>query len=103
MKALLACAVVAALGGVPAVVTSRGSQSDLDAFMSRVLARRDENWKKLQQYVLEEDERLRVTGPDGARVFGFAREYTWFIREGYFIRSPLKFDGVTIPEADRRR
>ena len=70
--------------------------------MSRVLARRDENWKKMQQYILDEQERLHLTGPDGTRVYGFNREYTWFIREGYFVRSPLKFDGVTIPESDRR-
>jgi hypothetical protein len=78
------------------------AQSDLDAFMSRVLARRDENWKKMQQYILEEQERLHVTGPDGTRVYGFNRDYTWFIREGYFVRSPLRFDGVDIPENDRR-
>ncbi len=29
-------------------------QSDLDGFMQKVVARRDENWKKLQQYVLDE-------------------------------------------------
>ncbi len=28
-------------------------------------------------------------------------EYTWFIKEGYFVRSPLKVDGVTIGESDR--
>jgi hypothetical protein len=76
-------------------------QSDLDAFMERVLARRDENWKKMQQYVLEEQERFQLTGPDGARLYGYDREYTWFIRQGYFIRSPLKADGVRISEADR--
>ena len=32
-----------------------------------VLARRDENWKKLQQYILDEDERLHLYGPDGNR------------------------------------
>jgi hypothetical protein len=78
------------------------AQNDLDAFMGRVLARRDDNWKKMQQYILEERERLHLVGPDGSRVYGFNREYTWFIREGYFVRSPLKFDGVTIPEDDRR-
>jgi hypothetical protein len=78
-------------------------QNDLDAFMARVLARRDENWKKLQQYILEERERLQVTSGEGVRVYGFAREYTWFIRDGYFVRSPLKFDGVTIGEEERRR
>ncbi|MGH9175008.1 MAG: hypothetical protein ACRD1H_11665, partial [Vicinamibacterales bacterium] len=67
------------------------------------LARRDENWKKLQQYVLDEDERFQLLGPGGNRLYGFSREYTWFIRQGYFIRSPLKFDGVTISEDERTR
>jgi hypothetical protein len=39
------------------------AQSDLDAFMEKVLARRDDNWKKLQQYVLEEKEAFDLTGP----------------------------------------
>jgi hypothetical protein len=84
-----------------AVSGMASAQSDLDAFMERVVARRDENWKKLQQYVLDEQERFQLTGPDGARLYGFDREYTWFIRQGYFIRSPLKVDGVRISEAER--
>ena len=79
------------------------SQSDLDEFMKRVLTRRDENWKKLQQYVLDEEERLHVFGPGGLPLYGFSREYTWFIRQGYFIRSPLRFDGVRISEEERTR
>ena len=71
--------------------------------MAQVLARRDENWKKLQQYVLEEQERFQLTGPDAARLYGFERDYTWFIRQGYFIRSPLRVDGVKIGESDRAR
>ena len=71
--------------------------------MGRVLARRDENWKKLQQYVLDEEERLQVFGPGGVRLYGFTREYTWFIRQGYFIRSPVRFDGVRISEEERAR
>jgi hypothetical protein len=86
---------------VAASTTALPAQSDLDAFMARVLERRDENWKKMQQYVLEEQERFQLTGPDGARLYGYDREYTWFIRQGYFIRSPLKADGVRISEADR--
>jgi hypothetical protein len=77
--------------------------SDLDSFMERVIARRDENWKKLQQYVLEERETFQLTGPDGSRLYGFDRDYTWFIRQGYFVRSPLKADGVRISEADRAK
>jgi hypothetical protein len=77
------------------------AQSDLDAFMERVIACRDENWKKLQQYILDERETFQLTGPDGNRLYGFDREYIWFIREGFFIRSPLKADGVRVSEGDR--
>jgi hypothetical protein len=99
MKALV---VLLAAIGLAAPVESRYGQTDLDAFMERVLASRDQNWKKMQQYILDEDERLNVLALDGRRVFGFDRQYTWFIREGYFIRSPLKFDGVLISESERQ-
>jgi hypothetical protein len=79
------------------------AQSDLDALMQRVLARRDDNWKKLQQYVLEEREALTLTGPEGRRLYGSRREYLWFPRDGRFVKSPLTADGVTIGEDQRRR
>ncbi len=31
------------------------------------------------------------------------REYTWFIRDGIFVRSPVSADGVKLSEADRRK
>lgn len=77
------------------------AQTDLDTFMERVLARRDENWKKLQQYVLDERETLQLTGPADQRLYGFEREYTWYIRDGYFIRSPVKMDGARVSQSDR--
>lgn len=80
-----------------------GPASDLDTFMAQVLLRRDDNWKKLQQYVLDEDEVFQLTGPDARRMYGFHREYTWFPRDGFFIRSPLRVDGVAVPEGDRRK
>lgn len=89
-----ACALVVVAGAQP---------TDLDAFMQQVLAKRDENWKKLQQYVLDERETLDVHGPGHAPIFGGRREYTWYIRDGFFVRSPVKFDGVEISEADRRK
>jgi hypothetical protein len=78
-------------------------QSDLDAFMQKVVARRDENWKKIQQYVLDETETVQVRGPSELPVWGDKREYTWFIKDGYFVRSPLKANGVTIQEDERRK
>ena len=93
---------VAALGVVIGVC-GVSAQSDLDELMSQVLSRRDENWKKLQQYVLEERETFQLAGPGGVRLFGIERDYSWFVREGFFIRSPVRADGVTIADGDRRR
>ena len=44
-----------------------------------------------------------MRGPGGAQIWGERREYTWFIRDGFFIRSPLKFNGVEIGDGDRRK
>jgi hypothetical protein len=86
-------------------VAQERQSSDLDAFMSRVIARRDDNWKRMQQYVLDERETFQLLGPGGAPFYGFRREYLWFPRDGdgVFVRSPIKVDGVTLGEAERRK
>jgi hypothetical protein len=84
------------LGAAPA------AQTDLDAFMGQVLAHRDDNWKKLQQYVLDEREQIDLRGPGRIPMWGERRDYTWYIRDGFFVRSPLKFNGVEIGESERR-
>jgi hypothetical protein len=100
-KTLLAFACAAlVIVGLPVEITA---QNDLDSFMERVLARRDDNWKKLQQYVLDEREAFDLTGPGGLPLWGMRRDYTWFIRQGVFVRSPLKANGVTVSDADRRK
>ena len=71
--------------------------------MRQVFARRDDNWKKLQQYVLDEREQIEVRGPSRQPIWGERREYTWYIRDGFFVRSPVKINGVEIGEADRRK
>src|SRR5262245_43868124 len=85
------------------IAPSVQAQTDLDAFMQHVLARRDENWKKLQQYILEERERIELRGPSDEPVWGERREYAWYIRDGFFVRSPLKSNGVEVGEAERRK
>jgi hypothetical protein len=97
---LAVCLVVAAFA-VPAA--QQRAPTDLDRLMSRVLERRDENWKKLQQYVLEERESFQVIGPGGVPLYGSARESAWFPRDGIFIKSPLRVDGVTISDTERRK
>jgi hypothetical protein len=95
-------AVVACLAGL-VVATRASEQSDLDAFMRQVVAHRDENWKKLQQYILDERESFELRGPTRLPIFGQRREYTWFIRDGLFVRSPVKFNGVAIADDERRK
>src|SRR5688500_3802363 len=92
-----------AVGLALATVATPSAQSELDALMARVLERRDENWKKLQQYTLNERDQLQITALAVFRLYGFDREYVWFPREGFFVRSPLKADGVKISEEERRR
>ena len=96
---------LAAAGLAALVVFSAGvsAQSDLDAFMREVLLKRDDNWKKLQQYVLDEREVIELRGPSHVPVWGERRDYTWYIRDGFFVRSPVRFNGASIPEADRLR
>lgn len=77
------------------------AQTDLDAFMREVLARRDDNWKKLQQYVLDERETIDLRGPGHMPLWGERRDYTWYLRDGFFVRSPVKVNGVTIAEDER--
>lgn len=87
---------------VPAQTPPR-APTDLDRLMEEVVKRRDDNWKKLQQYILTERERVTVTGPEGLRLFGFQREYSWFVKDGFFVRSPISTNGVAVSDADRRR
>lgn len=79
------------------------AQSDLDAFMRQVMDRRDDNWKKLQQYILDEREVFDLRGPGRLPLWGERREFTWFIKDGFFVRSPLKVNGATVGEDDRRK
>jgi hypothetical protein len=76
--------------------------SDLDALMATVLQHRDENWRRLHDYVLREKEAFSLDGPGRARLYGSEREFTWYLREGYLVRSPLRYNKVTLSEADRR-
>ncbi len=78
------------------------AQSDLDTLMREVIGRRDENWTKLSQYVLDERERLAIRGADGATLFGEQRDFTWYIRDGFFVRSPVRVNGAAVGDGDRR-
>ena len=81
----------------------READNELDRFMEQVLARRDENRIARRQYVFDEVERFTVTGYDGEVYSRFTREYVWYRRDGVFVRSPVRFDGVDAGEDDWQR
>jgi hypothetical protein len=94
---------VIVLAAVVVALAAPSAQTDLDRLMAEVLSRRDDNWKKLQQYTLNEDQAFRLVGPMDTPIFGSRREYVWVPREGFFVRSPLRVDGVVIGDAERKR
>ena len=44
-----------------------------------------------------------MRGPSRAPIWGERREYLWFIRNGFFVRSPLKYNGAEVGESERRK
>ena len=80
----------------------RRPSSDLDAFMERALARREVDRKVLNDYILDEKEEFEILGPGRYRLHRTSRAYTWFVKDGIHVRSPLRFDGVSVPEKERR-
>ena len=98
MVARVLSGVVIAIG---LTATSAGAQNEVDEFMERVLAQRDENRITLQDYVLDEQETFELVGPGRVVLQSFRREYTWYVRDGYLIRSPVRVDGVEIDETRR--
>ena len=78
-------------------------QSDLDAFMERVLERREIDRKALSDYILDEKEEFEILGPGRFRLHRTSREYTWIVKEDMHVRSPLRYDGVAVPDDERVR
>lgn len=102
VRLLLLLPLLAAGPLVPAAAAQTAPATDLDAFMARALEHRATAWKTMEQYILNEREQFELRGPLGIPLFGERRLYTWFVRDGYFVRSPLEFNGVRIGDAERR-
>jgi hypothetical protein len=88
---------------LPQEQAPRSQESDLDAFMKKVLARREVNRKTLDQYVLDEVEQFEILGPGRVPLHRSKREFTWYVRDGRHVRSPVKFNGVSVGDEDRDR
>jgi hypothetical protein len=92
-------AAVLCLAGAP---SAQIRETDLDALMAKALEHRADAWRTLGQYILTEREQLELRGLMGVPLFGERRVFTWSLRDGYFVRSPLEFNGVRIGDAKRR-
>ena len=79
------------------------STSDLDAFMEKVLKRRDLNRQILEQYVLDELEQVEVLGPSRMPLFRQRKDFTWYVRDGLHVRSPVRVNGVSVGDDARKR
>ncbi len=98
---LFACLLSSGPGVPSARATAPSQETDLDAFMKKVLARREVNRQTLDQYVLDETEAFEILGPGRFPLHRTRREYTWYVRDGMHVRSPVRFNGVSVGESDR--
>jgi hypothetical protein len=80
-----------------------GAPSEIDAFMQKVLARREVNRQTLKQYILDEVEEFEILGPGRHPLHRTEREFTWYLREGVHVRSPRRFNGVGVDQEARDR
>lgn len=90
----------ALLAAGPAAAQVRPA-NELDAFMEKALARREVNRKTLEQYILDEAETFEIYGPGRTPIYRGRREYTWYVRDGMHVRSPVRFNGVAVGERAR--
>ena len=78
--------------------------AELDAFMAQVLVRRDENWKKVQQYILDEQERVEFRGPGEMLLWGAeARIHAGIRATGSSCGARCGSTGSTISESEREK
>jgi hypothetical protein len=87
----------------PANPPSAAPSNELDAFMEKALKRREANRQILEQYVLDEVEQIEILGPGRMPLFRQKHEFTWYVRDGLHVRSPVRFDGVSVDESARKQ
>ncbi len=77
------------------------AQNEIDAFMQRVLQRREVAWQALSEHVFNERISTEIEGPLAVALGNRVREYSWFVRDGFLVRSPITIDGATVGVDDR--
>ena len=83
-------------------ILAQAPMNDIDAFMERVLEKRDVNWEDYYNYFCTERVQLTVEGAlSSVPIQGVRGEFLWFVRDGYLVRSPVEVDGVRISPEER--
>lgn len=61
-------------------------------------------WRRLGDFVLRETLAVRIDAPSDSPLAGFrrTREYDWYVRDGWAIRSPVRVDGIVVGDERRR-
>ena len=110
MRKILAAAILVSFllfvpGQSSAVVLAQSQEEqDIDVFMKEVIEKRKTDWDTLYNYVFREREVFRFSGKlEEAAIESFEREWTWYVRDGYLVRSPVSFNGVSVPQDEREK
>ncbi len=90
--------IVPVAGGVD---SAAAQEDEIDAFMEKVLERRVTNWEDLYRYTVRDREVVDITGPGGDKIESQVGEYTWYVREGYMVRSPDTLNGAKVGASAR--
>ena len=63
------------------------------------------DWRRLGDFLLRETLAVAIEARPGSPLAGFrrTREYEWYVRDGWAVRSPVRVDGVAVGETRRRR
>ena len=91
-------AILALVSVVPAGLGAQ-EENALDRFMARVLEQQGRKVALRLGYVLDEQAEVHLAGPD--RELLVQGDYIWYARDGVFVRSPIRVDGVTIGAEER--
>jgi hypothetical protein len=100
---LLAVRTLLAVASFAAPQDAPKMPDDLDQFMAKVLEQRKINWDELHGYVFNEREVLEIKGMKLAALESFRKEYVWFVRDGYIVRSPLRVNGVKVSKEEQAK
>jgi hypothetical protein len=90
------------VAGSPKTLSAESSANDLDAFMAKVLKKRAIDRDRLNDYICSEAEGFEINDEKIAALESFRREYIWFVRDGYFVRSPVLINGVKVSAEEQK-